>query len=138
MSNRVQQNSTSSLEKNYINQGRTVEAAITTKQGRTQKSTDILVFDRIGSTMKMNEKGPVEGMLFRGATHKALAGLVGRKKAEDQDVFNIFRTAGMTAQQANDALQNVKDKSAKLGLAGLSASAVNDQLNVMEGWNIDT
>jgi hypothetical protein len=77
-------------------------------------------------------------MLFRGASHKALADLIGRKRADDQDVFNIFRTAGMTAQQANDALHNVKAKSAKLGLAGLSASAVSEQLSAMKTWNIDT
>ena len=138
MSSRIPQPSTKRLDENYRNQGRPVEADITSKQGRTQKQTDILIFDRIGITRKTNEDGPVEGMLFRGATHKALAGLIGRKKADDQDVFNIFRTAGMTAQQASDALQSVKDKSINLGLAGLSASAVSDQLNAMRTWDIDT
>ena len=138
MSSRVPPPSTKRLDENYRNQGRPVEADITSKQGRTQKQTDILIFDRIGITRKINEDGPVEGMLFRGATHKALAGLIGRKKADDQDVFNIFRTAGMTAQQASDALQSVKDKSMNLGLAGLSASAVSDQLNAMRIWDIDT
>lgn len=138
MSSRVPPPSTKRLDENYRNQGRPVEADITSKQGRTQKQTDILIFDRIGITRKINEDGPVEGMLFRGATHKALAGLIGRKKADDQDVFNIFRTAGMTAQQASDALQSVKDKSTNLGLAGLSASAVSDQLNAMRTWDIDT
>ncbi len=138
MSSRVPQPSTERLDKNYLNQGSAVEADITTKPGRTQKQTDILIFDRIGSTTKIDDNGPVEGMLFRGASHKALAGLIGRKKADDQDVFNIFRTAGMTAQQATDALHNVKDKSAKLGLAGLSASAVSEQLSAMKTWNIDT
>ena len=138
MSSRVPPPSTKRLDENYRNQGRPVEADITSKQGRTQKQTDILIFDRIGITRKINEDGPVEGMLFRGATHKALAGLIGRKKADDQDVFNIFRTAGMTAQQASDALQSVKDKSINLGLAGLSASAVSDQLNAMRIWDIDT
>ena len=138
MSSRIPQPSTKRLDENYRNQGKPVEADITSKQGRTQKRTDILIFDRIGITRKTNEDGPVEGMLFRGATHKALAGLIGRKKADDQDVFNIFRTAGMTAQQASDALQSVKDKSTNLGLAGLSASAVSDQLNAMRTWDIDT
>jgi len=138
MSSRVPQPSTTRLDENYRNQGSPVEADITTKPGRTQKQTDILIFDRIGSTKKIDDNGPVEGMLFRGATHKALAGLIGRKKADDQDVFNIFRTAGMTAQQASDALQSVKDKSTNLGLAGLSASAVSDQLNAMRTWDIDT
>ncbi len=138
MSSRVPQPSTERLDKNYLNQGSAVEAGVTNKPGRTQKQTDILIFDRIGSTTKIDDNGPVEGMLFRGASHKALAGLIGRKKADDQDVFNIFRTAGMTAQQANDALHNVKAKSAKLGLAGLSASAVSEQLSAMKTWNIDT
>jgi hypothetical protein len=138
MSSRVPQQSTTRLDENYRNQGSPVEADITTKPGRTQKQTDILIFDRIGWTKKIDDNGPVEGMLFRGASHKALAGLIGRKKADDQDVFNIFRTAGMTAQQATDALHNVKDKSAKLGLAGLSASAVSEQLSVMKTWNIGT
>ena len=138
MSSRVPQPSTARLDENYRNQGSPVEADITTKPGRTQKQTDILIFDRIGSTKKIDDNGPVEGMLFRGASHKALAGLIGRKKADDQDVFNIFRTAGMTAQQASDALHNVKDKSAKLGLAGLSALAVSEQLNNINLQNIDT
>ena len=138
MSSRVPQPSTKRLDENYRNQGSPVEADITTKPGRTQKQTDILIFDRIGSTRKINDKGPAEGMLFRGASHKALAGLIGRKKADDQDVFNIFRTAGMTAQRASDALHNVKDKSAKLGLAGLSALAVSEQLSNINLQNIDT
>ena len=138
MSSRVPQQSSKRLDENYRNQGSPVEADITTKPGRTEKPTDILIFDRIGSTRKINDNGSVEGMLFRGASHKALAGLIGRKKAGDQDVFNIFRTAGMTAQQASDALQSVKDKSINLGLAGLSASAVSDQLNAMRIWDIDT
>ena len=138
MSSRVPQQSSKRLDENYRNQGSPVEADITTKPGRTEKPTDILIFDRIGSTRKINDNGSVEGMLFRGASHKALAGLIGRKKADDQDVFNIFRTAGMTAQQASDALQSVKDKSINLGLAGLSASAVSDQLNAMRIWDIDT
>jgi hypothetical protein len=138
MSSRVPQLSTKRLDENYRNEGKPVEADITSKQGRTQKQTDILIFDRIGVTRKTNEQGPVEGMIFRGANHKALAGLIGRKKADDQDVFNIFRTAGMTAEQASDALQSVKDKSTNLGLAGLSASAVGDQLNAMRTWHIDT
>ena len=138
MSSRVPQQSSKRLDENYRNQGSPVEADITTKPGRTEKPTDILIFDRIGSTRKINDNGSVEGMLFRGASHKALAGLIGRKRADDQDVFNIFRTAGMTAQQANDALHNVKAKSAKLGLAGLSASAVSEQLSAMKTWNIDT
>ena len=138
MSSRVPQQSIQRLDENYRNQGSPVEADIATKPGRTQKQTDILIFDRIGSTTKIDDNGPVEGMLFRGASHKALADLIGRKRADDQDVFNIFRTAGMTAQQANDALHNVKAKSAKLGLAGLSASAVSEQLSAMKTWNIDT
>lgn len=138
MSSRVPQPSTERLDKNYLNQGSAVEAGVTNKPGRTQKQTDILIFDRIGSTTKIDDNGPVEGMLFRGASHKALAGLIGRKKADDQDVFNIFRTAGMTAQRASDALHNVKDKSAKLGLAGLSALAVSEQLSNINLQNIDT
>ena len=138
MSSRVPQPSTERLDKNYLNQGSAVEAGVTNKPGRTQKQTDILIFDRIGSTTKIDDNGPVEGMLFRGASHKALAGLIGRKKADDQDVFNIFRTAGMTAQRAYDALHNVKDKSAKLGLAGLSALAVSEQLSNINLQNIDT
>jgi hypothetical protein len=34
----------------------------------------------------------------------------------------------MAPDQAADALQNVKEESAKLGLAGLSATAINDQI----------
>ena len=126
MSSRVPQQSSKRLDENYRNQGSPVEADITTKPGRTEKPTDILIFDRIGSTRKINDNGSVEG------------GLIGRKKAGDQDVFNIFRTAGMTAEQASDALHNVKDKSARLGLTGLSASAVSDQLSAIKNWNIDT
>lgn len=137
MSSRVPQPSTKRLDENYRNQGSPVEADITTKPGRTQKQTDILIFDRIGSTRKINDNGLAEGMLFIGASHKALAGLIGRKRADDQDVFNIFRTAGMTAQEAGDALQSVKTQRAKLGLAGLSASAVSDQLNIMKTWSVD-
>lgn len=93
MSSRVPQPSTKRLDENYRNQGSPVEADITTKPGRTQKQTDILIFDRIGSTRKINDNGLAEGMLFRGASHKALA--------------------------------------------GLSASAVSDQLNIMKTWSVD-
>lgn len=127
MSNITSFNLTKQLENNYLNPGRTIEAGITEKRGRTEKSTDILIFDRIGGTRKTNANGNVDGMLFRGASHKALAGLF-RKKADDQDVFNIFKTAGMSSEDAINALQNVKDKSARRGLAGLSAEAVKDQL----------
>ena len=66
--------------------------------------------------------------MFRGAIHKPLASAIGRRRADDQDVFNLFRSAGMAPDQAADALQNVKEESAKLGLAGLSATAINDQI----------
>ncbi len=66
--------------------------------------------------------------MFRGATHKPLASAIGRRRADDQDVFNIFRSAGMSPDQAADVLQNVKEESAKLGLAGMSATVVDDQI----------
>ena len=135
---RVTQNNPKDLEKNYLNEGKgplarqktsTVTADATSKLGRQDKATDILIFDRLGKTGIVGNKGGFkQGGLFRGASDKPWTALFGRIKATSQDVYNIFRSHGMSENSARQALQNVKLASNKLGLSGFSSQAVNNEI----------
>ena len=118
------------LEKDYeIQPGNLVEMDFTTKKGRLEKATDILIFDRMGNTAKTNNQGkPIRGALLRGASNKLFTMLF-RTKANNQDVYNIFRTNGMNPAQADAALSNVKAKSEQLKLSGISAQAVQFEIS---------
>ena len=106
-----------------------VEMDLTKKSGRSDKSRDILIFDRMGSTTKINSQGkPVKGALLRGASSKLFTMLF-RTKANYQDVYNIFRTNGMSSKEAAEALSNVKTFSEQNKLSGISAQAVQHEIN---------
>jgi hypothetical protein len=75
------------------------------------KDTDILVFSRIGATSIAGKDGnPL------------------KYKARKADVLAIFRTAGMSKTDADNALRNVTETSKKQGISGLSAKAVKAQV----------
>lgn len=125
-------------EKNYSNESKdplqrhktsTATADTSQKRGRQIKAGDILVFDRIGKTGIFDHKGMRKtGMLFRGASNKPWTALFGRVKANSQDVYNIFRSNGMTPDQAHTALINVKNISKNMNLSGISSHEVEKAL----------
>ncbi len=104
-------------------------ADIDGKSGRDLKETDVLVFSRIG----FSAGSPLDkALLFKGVgDHSPLKKirnfLMGRHKATEQDVLTMFKTNGMTNQQAKAALEFVKKKSENL--SGFSAKAVSDQIH---------
>jgi hypothetical protein len=51
-----------------------------------------------------------------------------RAKANYQDVYNIFRTAGMNNADAKTAVSNIKQQSEAMKLNGISAQAVKNEL----------
>ncbi|CAM8666957.1 hypothetical protein MCEGEM3_01171 [Oxalobacteraceae bacterium] len=136
---RTNSNSQNTFEKNYLNEPKgplarqqtsKVTADVTQKSTRREKSnTDILIFDRIGNTGILDPKGKNKiGGLFRGASNKPWTALFGRVKANNQDVYNIFRSHGMSQEKALEALKNVKDTSNNLKLSGISSHAVSTQI----------
>lgn len=133
-------NSSDAYEKNYLNEPKgplkrqktsKVTADITQKSTRKEKpDTDILIFDRVGSTGITNPRGKFKmGGLFRGASNKPWTALFGRVKANNQDVYNIFRSHGMSEEKALAALKNVNDKSKDLKLSGISSHAVKTEID---------
>lgn len=120
--------SSGQLERAYNNAGSNVEMDFTKKSGRSEKHSDILIFDRMGGMKKIDSQGhPVKGALLRGASNKLFTMLF-RTKANHQDVYNIFRTNGMNPKEAKAALLHVKMVSERQKLSGISAQAVQEQL----------
>lgn len=117
-------------------QGREVIAEFKTKVGRATKDNDILIFDRIGAT---NQKA-TDGTFKKGGFFRAASGGLFKKlfsyKANNQDVKDIFKTAGMNEQQIDIALANVNKESKIRKLSGLSASAVEAELNQFRGISL--
>jgi hypothetical protein len=137
---RTSQNSSDAYEKNYLNEPKgplerqktsEVTADVTQKSTRKAKpDTDILIFDRVGSTGITDPRGKFKtGGLFRGASNKPWTALFGRVKANNQDVYNIFRSHGMSGEKALEALKNVKDRSKDLKLSGISSHAVKNEID---------
>jgi len=139
--NRTNSNSTNIYEKNYLNEPKgplerqqtsKVTADVTQKSTRQEKKdTDILIFDRIGNTGILDTKGEKYkiGGLFRGASNKPWTALFGRVKANNQDVYNIFRSHGMSQEKALEALKNVKNASNNMKLSGMSSNAVKTEID---------
>lgn len=129
--NKLQTNlpASSQLESAYKNEGRSeVKMGFNEKTNRNTKDTDILVFDRIGTIKKAGDQNSsVKGALLRGASNKLFTMLF-RTKANYQDVYNIFRTAGMTPEEARKGVKNIKTQSEQMNLGGISAQAVNNEL----------
>jgi hypothetical protein len=137
---RTNSNSTNAFEKSYLNEPKgplerqktsKVTADVTQKSTRREKKdTDILIFDRIGNTGITDTKGNNKiGGLFRGASNKPWTALFGRVKANNQDVYNIFRSHGMSQEKALQALKNVKDTSNNMKLSGMSSNAVKTEID---------
>ena len=137
---RTNSNNQNTFEKNYLNEPKgplvrqqtsEVTADVTQKSTRRGKTdTDILIFDRIGKTGITDTKGNNKiGGLFRGASNKPWTALFGRVKANNQDVYNIFRSHGMSQEKALAALKNVKDTSNNLKLSGISSNAVRTEID---------
>jgi hypothetical protein len=137
---RTNSNSTNAFEKSYLNEPKgplarqqtsEVTADVTQKSTRREKKdTDILIFDRIGKTGTTDTKGKNKiGGLFRGASNKPWTALFGRVKANNQDVYNIFRSHGMSQEKALQALNNVKDTSNNMKLSGMSSNAVKTEID---------
>ncbi|MEO0315873.1 MAG: hypothetical protein RI928_2329 [Pseudomonadota bacterium] len=92
------------------------------------KDTDILVFSRIGATSIAGKDGnPLKGGLFKSSSSGFFNNLF-KYKARKADVLAIFRTAGMSKTDADNALRNVTETSKKQGISGLSAKAVKAQV----------
>lgn len=105
-----------------------IKADVIDTSGRTEKSTDVLVFARIGPGRATAGK---DAMLFKqvrnnSAFTKLRNFLMGRHPASAQNVYEIFRTHGMNKKQARQATENVRQ--ASTGLSGLSANAVKVEL----------
>ena len=97
--------------------------------GRGLKETDILVFSRIGKTTIVGEDGSLlKGGLFKSSSSGFFKNLF-KYKARKDDVIAIFKTAGMPEKDIQAAFTVVKAASKKLGISGLSAKAVSEQLN---------
>lgn len=137
---RTNSTSTNAFEKSYLNEPKgplerqktsKVTADVTQKSTRREKKdTDILIFDRIGKTGITDTKGKNKiGGLFRGASNKPWTALFGRVKANNQDVYNIFRSHGMSQEEALAALKNVKDTSNNMKLSGISSNAVSTEID---------
>jgi len=138
---RTNSNSTNAFEKSYLNEPKgplerqktsKVTADVTQKSTRREKKdTDILIFDRIGNTGILDTIGKKHkiGGLFRGASNKPWTALFGRVKANSQDVYNIFRSHGMSQEKALQALKNVKDTSNNMKLSGMSSNAVKTEID---------
>ena len=99
------------------------------KVGRETKRNDIVIFDRIGTTnKKATDNTFKKGAFFKAASDSLFTKLF-RYRANSKDVQDIFKSVGMTKSDAESALQNVKAQSKNLGLSGLSAQAVEDEIN---------
>lgn len=128
---------TSPTTSNNINrQGREIIAEFKSKVGRTTKDNDILIFDRIGATNQKATDGTFKkGGLFRAASDSLFKKLFSYK-ASNKDVKDIFKTAGMNEKQIDIALANVNKASKARKLSGLSASAVEAELNRFRGISL--
>jgi hypothetical protein len=120
---------TNQVERAYKNEGRSeVSMGISEKINRNTKDTDVLVFDRIGTIKKAGDQNfSAKGALLKGASNKLFTMLF-RAKANYQDVYNIFRTAGMNNTEAKTAVSNIKQQSEAMKLNGISAQAVKNEL----------
>ena len=87
-------------------------AELVSKPGRQEKDSDVLM----GVGVKVLKNGPNIGKmvaLFRGASHSSAGtqvrnSMLGRQLATHQDILNVFKSCGMTEDQAARALDNVR------------------------------
>ncbi len=105
-----------------------VRADLIDTSGRAKKDTDVLVFDRIGTSTATRG---ADALLHKRASNnsaftKLRNFLMGRYTAKAQDVYLIFRTHGMNEKEARAATQHVAN--ASKGLSGLSAKELEYQL----------
>ena len=123
------------------NRGVEFIAEFESKAGRGTKPNDILIFDRIDITTRIDTTNRIDGKknFKKGAFFKAASDSLFRKffgyRAKSKDVEDIFKSAGMDKDETARALQHVKLKSEKLGLSGLSAQAVEEQLQLLKKPN---
>jgi hypothetical protein len=86
-------------------------AAITDKPGRAEKSTDILMRDRITTIKSGKETGQMK-MLLRGVSDhgpKALRNIfLGRSPATKEDIAKVMQTQHMTPEEIKTVLSNIK------------------------------
>jgi hypothetical protein len=108
--------------------GNVYVAQLESKPGHKQKDNDVLIFSRLGTTNIKNKEGDfLKGGFFKASSSGFFKNLF-KHKATKADVVAIFKTAGMSDNQANSALQKVKESSKNHGISGLSATAVRTQV----------
>ena len=117
------------------NRGVEFIAEFESKASRRTKRNDILIFDRIDTTNRIDGKNNFKkGAFFKAASDSLFRKFFGYR-AKSKDVEDIFKSAGMDKDETARALQHVKLKSEKLGLSGLSAQAVEEQLQLLKKPN---
>ncbi len=87
-------------------------AELVSKPGRQEKDSDVLM----GVGVKVLKDGPNIGKmvgLFRGASHSSAGtqvrnSMLGRQLATHQDILTVFKSCGMSEDQAAHALDNVR------------------------------
>lgn len=87
-------------------------AELVSKPGRQEKDSDVLM----GVGVKVLKDGPNIGKmvgLFRGASHSSAGtqvrnSMLGRQLATQQDILNVFKSCGMSEDQAAHALDHVR------------------------------
>jgi hypothetical protein len=108
--------------------GNVYVAQLESKPEHEKKDNDVLIFSRLGTTNIRNKEGDfLKGGLFKASSSGFFKNLF-KHKATKADVLAIFKTAGMSDNQANSALQKVKESSKNHGISGLSANVVRTQL----------
>lgn len=102
------------------------------KQKRTSKPTDVLVFSRIGkATFEVDGIGFRKATFFKGIS-KGFFTNIFNYKANAKDVMDIFQTNGMSKDQAARALENVKNDSKQHKISGLSAQSVKNEIKTFQ------
>jgi hypothetical protein len=108
--------------------GNVYVAQLESKPEHEKKDNDVLIFSRLGTTNIRNKEGDfLKGGFFKASSSGFFKNLF-KHKATKADVLAIFKTAGMSDNQANSALQKVKESSKNHGISGLSANVVRTQL----------
>ncbi len=87
-------------------------AELVSKPGRQEKDSDVLM----GVGVKVLKTGPNIGKmvaLFRGASHTSAGtqvrnSMLGRQLASQQDILSVFKSCGMSEDQAARALDHVR------------------------------
>ncbi len=87
-------------------------AELVSKPGRQEKDSDVLM----GVGVKVLKNGPNIGKmvgLFRGVSNSSAGtqvrnSMLGRQVATQQDIINVFKSCGMSEDQATRAMDNVR------------------------------